>query len=98
MVNDLLKVSDFLISTPSTAIVDAVYLNTPAAVTLNDDRRFDDLAQVNDFRSLNKFLLDSDAYSNIYTRIRNHYGDIEANIENTCEEIENFLFNLPCRN
>ena len=98
MVNDLLKVSDFLISTPSTAIVDAVYLNTPAAVTLNDDIRFNDLAQVNNLRSLNKFLLNSDTYSNSYTRIRDHFGDIEANIEKTCEEIENFLFDLPCRN
>ena len=98
MVNDLLKVSDFLISTPSTAIVDAVYLKTPAAVTLNDDARFNDLAQVNDISSLNKFLLNTDAYSNIYARIRDKYGNIEANIEKTCEEIEQFLINLPRRN
>ena len=97
LVNDLLKVSDALVSTPSTAIVDAVYMDVPVAVALNDDSKFDNLAQVNDFQSLMEFIRDPSAYSGSYARIRSHYGDIDVNIERTCEKIESFVSNLPRR-
>ncbi len=91
MLNDLLEVSDALVSTPSTAIVDSVYLDTPVAVALNDDSKFNNLAQVNSVESLKDFLENTNAYSKVYNHIRNHYGDIDNNISKVCDAIENFL-------
>ena len=95
LVNDLLKNSHALVSTSSTAIVDACYMNVPVAVTLNDDKKFNELPQVNDVESLEQFVGNPQAYNNSYARIRNHYGDIESNIERTCEHIEHFVSKLP---
>ena len=36
----------------STAIVDACYMDVPVAVALNDDKKFNELPQVNDADSL----------------------------------------------
>ena len=95
LVNDLLKNSHALVSTPSTAVVDACYMNVPVAVALNDDKKYNDLPQVNDVGSLKKFVNNTDAYNDSFARIRNHYGNIESNIERTCERIESFVSNLP---
>ena len=95
LVNDLLKVSHALVSTPSTAIVDACYMDVPVAVTLNDDKKFNELPQVNDADSLRQFVGYPDAYNDSYARIRSYYGDIDGNIEKTCERIEHFVSNLP---
>ena len=95
LVNDLLKVSHALVSTSSTAIVDACYMDVPVAVTLNDDRNFNELPQVNDINSLRQFVSDPDAYNDSYAKFRSHYGDIDHNIERTCEYIEHFVSNLP---
>ena len=96
LVNDLLKVSHALVSTSSTAIVDACYMDVPVAVTLNDDKKFNELPQVNDIDSLKQFISNPDVYNESYARIRSHYGDIDGNIERTCEQIEHFVSNLPC--
>ena len=49
MMDDLLAVTDVLVSTPSTAILDALYMDIPVAVTINDSEIFKPLPQVNDF-------------------------------------------------
>ena len=95
LVNDLLKNSHALVSTSSTAIVDACYMDVPVAVTLNDDKQYNALPQVNDIDSLRQFIGNPDAYNDIYAKFRSHYGDIDVNIERTCEQIEHFVSDLP---
>ena len=70
-------------------------MDVPAAVTLNDDKKYNELPQVNDVESLEQFVGNPHAYNDSYARIRNHYGDVESNIERTCEQIEHFVSNLP---
>ena len=70
-------------------------MDVPVAVTLNDDKKFNELPQVNDVESLEQFVGDPHAYNDSYAKIRNHYGDIESNIERTCEHVEHFVSNLP---
>ena len=98
LMNDLLAMSDILVTTPSTAILDAIYMNIPVAVTLNDSNKFMSLPQVNDFISLQRFLSNPNAFNNSYDEIRKHFGNLDDNIEKTCEKIEKFLSILPCSN
>ena len=98
MMDDLLAVTDVLISTPSTAVLDALYMDIPVAVTINDSELFQSLPQVNDINSLHQFFSNTNAHQNSYDEIRRQFGNLDGNIEKTCEKIESYVLNLPCRN
>ena len=98
MMDDLLAVTDVLVSTPSTAILDALYMDIPVAVTINDSEVFQSLPQVNDINSLHQFFSNTNAHQNSYDEIRRRFGDLDDNIEKTCEKIESHVLSLPHRN
>ena len=98
MMDDLLAVTDVLVSAPSTAILDALYMNIPVAVTMNDSDYFKPLPEVNDFSSLHQYFSNPNAYQNSYDEFRRRFGNLDDNIEKTCEKIESYVLNLPCRN
>ena len=98
MMDDLLAVTDVLVSTPSTAILDALYMNIPVAVTINDSEIFKPLPQVNDFRSLHQYFSNPNAHQNSYDEFRRRFGDLDDNIEKTCEKIESYVLSFPPRN
>ena len=97
LMNDLLAVSDILISTPSTAILDAVYMDIPVAVTINYPNILLPLPQVNDVNSLNQFISNPYAHNKSYREFRDKFGSLDDNIEKTCEKIESFVLGLPHR-
>ena len=96
--DDLLAVTDVLVSTPSTAILDAFYMDIPVAVTINDSEVFQSLPQVNDINSLHQFFSNTNAHQNSYDEIRRRFGNVDDNIEKTCEKIESHVLSLPHRN
>ena len=62
MMDDLLAVTDVLVSTPSTAILDALYMHIPVAVTINDSEIFNSLPQINDSSSLHQYFNNPNAH------------------------------------
>ena len=91
---DLLAVTDILVSTPSTAVMEALYFGIPVAITLNNAKQFQGLPQVNDIDSLTDFVRDPSIFQNNYDDIRQKFGDLDQNIDNACEKIESYLLNL----
>ena len=98
MMDDLLAVTDVLVSTPSTAILDALYMDIPVAVTINDSEIFKSLPQVNDYSSLHQFFSNTNAHQDSYDEFRKRFGNLDDNIEKTCEKIESYVLSLPNRN
>ena len=96
--DDLLAVTDVLVSTPSTAILDALYMNIPVAVTINDSEIFESLPQVNDYSLLRQYFSNPNAHQNCYDEFRKRFGNLDDNIEKTCEKIESYVLSLPHRN
>ena len=96
--DDLLAVTDVLVSTPSTAILDALYMDIPVAVTINDSEIFKSLPQVNDYSSLHQFFSNTNAHQDSYDEFRKRFGNLDDNIEKTCEKIESYVLSLPNRN
>ena len=97
-ITDAIHICDAVISTPSTALLDAIYMGTPTAVSLNFHPIFSELPQITDAASIKKFLdnahHDRAGAENLITR----FGDCDENIDRTCCEVENFVKQLPRRN
>ena len=95
--DDLLAVTDVLVSTLSSAILDALYMDIPVAVTINDSEIFKPLPQVNDFSSLHQSFSNPNAHQSSYDEFRRRFGSVDENFEKTCEKIESYVLSLPRR-
>ncbi|WP_071675544.1 hypothetical protein [Nioella nitratireducens] len=87
---DILAVSDLMVSTPSTALLDGVYAGRPAAVFANDSDKFTGLPQITDPASLQAFSDAPHSSAASCDALRNRFGDIASNLDNAAEEIEAF--------
>ena len=90
-ITDALSISDLMISTPSTAILDAVYMGKPVAVCLNYHAIFEGLPQITDARSIKKFVIDARAYQEGFNQLISRYGILDENIEQTCLKVEKIV-------
>lgn len=91
-ITDAISIVDMVISTPSTAILDSIYMGKPTAVCLNYHTIFEGLPQITDANSIQKFVYD--AGENQESTIRQfiaRYGDIDENIERTCLRVEQIV-------
>ncbi len=98
-ITDAISICDFVISTPSTAILDAIYMAKPAAVYLNEDSPFpvfSGLPQITDAHSIEKFINNECGNSGAESLI-SRYGNFDENINRTCAEIERLVSQLPKR-
>lgn len=86
MMSDAVALCDVVVSTASTALLDALYEGRPTGVYLNDSEKFADLPQVTDAESL--AALANDGFSGGMQQIISRYGDVDANIERICDEVE----------
>ena len=90
-ISDALSISDMMISTPSTAILDAVYMGKPTAVSMNNHEIFADLCQISDANSIEQFVGNKcnhrDGAENLIAR----YGKLDENLERTCSKIERIV-------
>lgn len=97
-ITDAIHICDAVISTPSTALLDAIYMGTPTAVCLNIYPMFSELPQITDAASIKKFLdnahHDRAGTENLITR----FGDCDENIDRTCCEVEKIVTQLHRRN
>ncbi len=89
MMSDAVAVSDVVVSTASTALLDALYEGRPTGVYLNDFEKFIGLPQVSDAASL--AALSANGFSDGMQEVVARYGDVDANIERICERIEGHL-------
>lgn len=85
---DVLALSDVVVSTPSTALLDALYAGQPAGVYLNDSEKFAGLPQVSDAAGL--AALSAGGMTDGMRDLLRRFGDVDANIERTCDQIEAF--------
>lgn len=77
-ITDVLALVDVLVSTPSTALLDGLYLGRPTAQMARDFALFDALPQVSDAASLAAFV--AGGWTDGMTALRAHYGDVDANL------------------
>jgi len=91
VLSDALSLADWVISSPSTAILDSIYTGKPTAVYLNSHEVFSDLFQISNAIDLGQFvegLVDHNVGAH---RIINRFGDVNKNINKTCSKIEQLI-------
>jgi len=86
---DVLGLSDFCISSASSAVLDSIYMGKPTAVYENDHPVFRDLPEIVDMESMERFIAEPDMAS--MANMATHYGIVEHNIDRACAEIESCL-------
>jgi hypothetical protein len=91
---DVLAASDLMVSTPSTALLDGLYMDCPAAVFANDSEKFEALPQITDLAALQAFSDVPDRFGTAYDAVRTRFGRIEDNLLRAAEEIEVFAARL----
>jgi hypothetical protein len=84
--NDVLNLSDCLISTASTAILDGLYMGKPAAMIVNDRPQLATLPEITDVESLTAFI--EGGFTAPMQEMVELYGDLDRNIAFVCREIE----------
>lgn len=90
-ISDALSISDIMISTPSTAILDAVYMGKPVAVCLNYHTIFDVLPQITDAKSIRRFVVSARDNQEGANQLISRYGILDENIEQSCKKVEQFV-------
>ena len=83
---DVLQLVDCMISTASTAVLDALYQAKPAAVMASDSPQLSTLPEITDSASLANFV--GGGMTDAMHRMVAHYGPIDDNIAYVCNEIE----------
>ena len=87
---DVLAASDLMVSTPSTALLDGLYMDRPAAVFANDSEKFEALPQITDLAALQAFSDAPERFAPAYDALRARFGRIEENLVCAAEAIETF--------
>ncbi len=87
---DMLAISDSLISTPSTALLDGLYMEKPTAVFANDTEEFAALPQIEGLSNLSEFLSNPARFQPKFDTVCQRYGVIEANLRAAADAIETF--------
>jgi len=91
-ITDAISIVDKVISTPSTAILDSVYMGKPTAVCLNYHDIFEVLPQITDANSIERFVYDArDNQEHTNQQLIARYGNIDENIERTCLRVEQIV-------
>lgn len=89
MMSDAVAMADVVVSTASTALLDALYEGRPTGVYLNESEKFTGLPQVSD--AIGLAALSASDFSGGMRDIVERYGDVDANIERICNRIEQHL-------
>ena len=92
---DLLSITDYLVTPPSTAILEALNMNIPIILTKTDLECFEILPIANDFESLETLINNINNYHEFFKAFRDRYGNLDDNIKRTCKIIESYVSSLP---
>lgn len=92
---DAVALADCVVSTASTALLDALFLGRPTAVYLNDSPKFDALPQVGDAESLSDFV--EKGWTDGMQAVVERYGDPKVNAGQIAARIAEHLAGLPSR-
>lgn len=87
---DVLAASDLMVSTPSTALLDGLYMDRPAAVFANDSEKFEALPQITDLEALQAFSDEPERFAPAYDALRTRFGLVEENLLRAAQEVEAF--------
>ncbi len=93
-ITDALAISDMMISTPSTAIMDAVYMGKPVAVCFNDHEIFEGLPQITDVNSIKNFVVEAKDNQAVSNYLISRFGNLNDNIEKTCLKVEEIVTDI----
>ena len=88
---DAVSITDMVISTPSTAILDSIYMGKPVAVCLNYHAIFESLPQISDANSIENFVVNARNNQEGAEQLIARYGNIDKNIEQTCLKVEQIV-------
>lgn len=87
---DVLSLVDCIVSTPSTAVLDGLYLGRPAALMAAENcRQLMSLPVISDQASLEAFV--EGGMTDPMRRMLDHYGDVDQNVSRVCAMIEERL-------
>ncbi len=86
---DAANIADMVISTASTAVLDAVYMDVPTAIYENDQPVYRNLPNIDGIDALEAFA--ANPRSADLAAVRAHYGDVTENTERTCTAIEQVM-------
>lgn len=90
-ITDALSITDMMISTPSTAILDSIYMGRPTAVCLNYHTIFENLPQITDADSIRKFVVNAKNNQEGANQLIARYGNLDENIERVCQKVEEIV-------
>ena len=90
-ITDALSITDMIISTPSTTILDAVYMGRPVAVCLNFHAIFEGIPQITDADSIKRFVNNANYNQDGAKQLIARYGNLDENIERTCKRVEQIV-------
>lgn len=86
---DAASLADMVISTASTAVLDAVYLGVPTAIYENDQPVYRSLPNIDGIDALEAFAANPGSAD--IAGLRAHYGDVAENTERACAAIERVM-------
>lgn len=89
--HDLLAAADAVVSTASTAILDAAYAGRTVAVYANDSDKFQDLADIRSAADLTAFLAAPEGAIAARDALLRRYGDFEGNLARAVEAVADFM-------
>lgn len=95
VMSDVVALSDVVVSTASTALLDALHGGHPIGVCRNESPKFAPLPQSGTAADLSA-MLDS-GFTDGMRAIVKHYGDVDANIERICDRVEEFVLGRSVR-
>lgn len=90
-ITDALSITDSMISTPSTAILDAIYMDKPVAVCLNNHSIFEGIPQISDATSIKNFLSNVRDNQQGAHQLIARFGKLDENIEKSCLKVEQII-------
>jgi hypothetical protein len=90
-ITDALALADMMVTTASTTVLDAAYLDKPVALYRNDSDKFQGLPNIETLPDLEHFAAHPETTQPALKALRNHYGDLETNLTRTADEIAGFM-------
>ncbi|RVV99748.1 hypothetical protein EKE94_03470 [Mesobaculum littorinae] len=89
--DDLIALSDLVVTTPSTAVLDAIYADRPTAILDNTQDLLADLPQVDGVAAFTELLARPEAGSAAATALKDRFGAVDVNLDRAAEVIEERL-------
>ena len=96
-ITDAVSIVDMVISSPSTAVLDSVYMGKPTAICLKHKSVFESLPQITDAKCIKRFVAHANGARESGNKIMDRFGILDDNIEKTCQKVEEIVTALDAK-